>query len=165
MPGRRCDQDVRSAICSQDNGRTNTVLQCAVNAVSRWGGSAVFQRHGGPIDTAGVVRPKEGESVASREGSTAGQRALVRLQSITARGVGRLAGSSAAAISLPQGGAAIKRPRDPFDRRPRAARSPAAGVGSAGRQSFLSVGGSHGVRKRVAPPGTGPGRLGKRHLP
>ncbi|KAJ1187999.1 hypothetical protein NDU88_004764 [Pleurodeles waltl] len=39
MPGHRCDQDVRSAICSQDNGRGNTVLQCTMNVVGRRGES------------------------------------------------------------------------------------------------------------------------------
>ncbi|KAJ1217785.1 hypothetical protein NDU88_005375 [Pleurodeles waltl] len=35
MAVRRCDQDVRSTICSQGSGRTNTVPQYAMNAVGR----------------------------------------------------------------------------------------------------------------------------------
>ncbi|KAJ1197465.1 hypothetical protein NDU88_001323 [Pleurodeles waltl] len=32
MPGRRCDQDVRSALCGQGSGRTGTLLQYAMHA-------------------------------------------------------------------------------------------------------------------------------------
>ncbi|KAJ1184206.1 hypothetical protein NDU88_001016 [Pleurodeles waltl] len=32
MPGRRCDQDVRSALCGQGSGRTSTLLQYATHA-------------------------------------------------------------------------------------------------------------------------------------
>ncbi|KAJ1191239.1 hypothetical protein NDU88_000555 [Pleurodeles waltl] len=32
MPGRRCDQDVRSALCGQGSGRTSTLLQYAMHA-------------------------------------------------------------------------------------------------------------------------------------
>ncbi|KAJ1123832.1 hypothetical protein NDU88_002299 [Pleurodeles waltl] len=51
----------------------------------------------------GAVRSKQEETVPSREGSTAGRRAPARPQSVTARGAGHPARSSATAISLPQG--------------------------------------------------------------
>ncbi|KAJ1161868.1 hypothetical protein NDU88_002348 [Pleurodeles waltl] len=58
---------------------------------------------GASVVITGAVRSMQGETVPSREGSTAGRRASAQPQSVMSRGAGCPARSSAAAISLPQG--------------------------------------------------------------
>ncbi|KAJ1152270.1 hypothetical protein NDU88_005046 [Pleurodeles waltl] len=71
-------------------------------------------RHGTPAprgpDRHSGSRPAQGrESAPSQEGSIAGQRVLMRLQFITARGTGRPLGPALQRYLCLMGGAAIKR--------------------------------------------------------